>query len=79
MRIGDVVEYELRLSVAEGTLGNLELVDTLPRGLEYAGIVSINGNPGPAPYAAVAAVLHADLTTSDVTVAGGTRPQVRPP
>ena len=70
VRIGDVVEYELRLSVAEGTLGNLELVDTLPRGLEYAGIVSINGNPGPASYAAVAPFSHADLTTSDVTVAG---------
>jgi uncharacterized repeat protein (TIGR01451 family)/fimbrial isopeptide formation D2 family protein len=70
VRIGDLVEYELRLSIAEGTLGNLELVDTLPQGLEYAGIVSINGNPGPAPYAAVTPFSHADFTASDVTVSG---------
>ena len=67
VRIGDLVEYELRLSVPEGTLGSLQLVDTLPQGLEYAGIVSINGNTGPAPYVAVAPFIHADITDPSVT------------
>jgi uncharacterized repeat protein (TIGR01451 family)/fimbrial isopeptide formation D2 family protein len=70
VRIGDLVEYELRLSVPEGTLGNLQLVDTLPQGLAYAGIVSINGNIGPEPYVAVPPFNHADITAASVTVTG---------
>jgi large repetitive protein len=58
VRIGDIVEYTLTLSVPEGTLGNLELFDTLPQGLKFEGTVSINGNTGPAPYAAVAPFSH---------------------
>ncbi len=58
VRIGDIVEYTLTLSVPEGTLGNLELADTLPQGLKFEGTVSINGNTGPAPYAAVAPFFH---------------------
>jgi fimbrial isopeptide formation D2 family protein/uncharacterized repeat protein (TIGR01451 family) len=34
VRIGDIVEYELRVSMPEGTLGNLQFVDTLPQGLK---------------------------------------------
>ncbi|MHC4322689.1 MAG: isopeptide-forming domain-containing fimbrial protein [Planctomycetota bacterium] len=58
VRIGDIVEYELRLSVPEGTLGNLELIDILPQGLKFEGTVSINGHTGPAPYATVAPFTH---------------------
>jgi uncharacterized repeat protein (TIGR01451 family)/fimbrial isopeptide formation D2 family protein len=58
LRIGDIVEYELRLSVPEGTLGNLELIDTLPQGLKFEGTASINGNTGPPPYGAVAPFTH---------------------
>jgi uncharacterized repeat protein (TIGR01451 family)/fimbrial isopeptide formation D2 family protein len=67
LRIGDIVEYELRLSVPEGTLGNLQLIDTLPQGLEFEGTVSINGNPGPAPYGAVAPFSHSAVPEAMVT------------
>ncbi|MCK4865605.1 MAG: isopeptide-forming domain-containing fimbrial protein, partial [Gammaproteobacteria bacterium] len=70
VRIGDLVEYELRIAVPEGTLGNLQLVDTLPQGLKYEGIVSINGNVGPAPYTAVAPFSHTDVLATDVVEAG---------
>ncbi|MBW2484759.1 MAG: DUF11 domain-containing protein, partial [Deltaproteobacteria bacterium] len=67
LRIGDIVEYELRLSVPEGTLGNLHLIDTLPQGLEFEGTVSINGNTGPAPYGAVAPFSHSAVPEAMVT------------
>ena len=70
VRIGDIVEYTLTLSMPEGTLGNLELVDTLPQGLDFEGIVSINGNIGPAPYTAVAPFAHADIAAANVVEAG---------
>lgn len=69
VRIGDLVEYTLTLSVQEGTLDNLVLADTLPQGLEFAGIVSINGNTGPT-YTAVAPFSHADITAGNVTTSG---------
>lgn len=69
VRIGDTVDYTLTLSVQEGTLDNLVLVDTLPQGLEFAGIVSINGNTGPT-YTAVAPFSHTDITAADVTTTG---------
>ncbi|MDH5369441.1 MAG: isopeptide-forming domain-containing fimbrial protein, partial [Gammaproteobacteria bacterium] len=70
VRIGDIVEYTLTLSVPEGTLGNLVLVDTLPQGLDFQGIVSINGNAGPAPYTAVAPFTHADILAANIVEAG---------
>lgn len=70
VRIGDIVEYELRITASEGTLGNLQLVDTLPQGLKYEGIVSINNNVGPAPYTAVAPFSHADVLATDVVEVG---------
>jgi large repetitive protein len=69
VRIGDIVEYELRISVPEGTLGDLELTDILPQGLLFEGIASINGATGPI-YSAVEPFSHADISASDVTVEG---------
>ena len=65
LRIGDIVEYELHLAVPEGTLGNLELMDTLPQGLKFEGTVSINGNTGPPPYAPVAPFTHTSVPEAD--------------
>ena len=70
VRIGDIVDYELRLTLSEGTFGNLVLVDTLPQGLKFEGIVSINSDTGPAPYIAVAPFIHADITAASVVEAG---------
>ena len=69
VRVGDIVEYELRLSVPEGTLGNLELVDTLPKGLQYEGIVSINGDTADA-YTAATPFAHADIPATNITASG---------
>jgi len=70
VRIGDLVEYTLSITIPEGTLGNLQIVDTLPQGLAFEGIVSINGNAGPAPYIATAPFTHADITAASLLQAG---------
>jgi|GEM_PF-782831 len=44
LRIGDTVEYTLTLSLQEGLTSNVKLVDVLPPGLQFNGIVSINGD-----------------------------------
>ena len=59
-RIGDVIEYELRLAIQEGTSANAVITDTLPQGLGFEGVVSINGDTT-APYSAVAPFVHADI------------------
>ncbi|WP_053549449.1 SdrD B-like domain-containing protein [Desulfuromonas soudanensis] len=69
VRIGDMVEYELRLGLQEGAHAGLVLTDTLPRGLAFAGIVSVNGDAAP-PYAAAAPFVHADLDNSAIVVTG---------
>ncbi|WP_444884444.1 isopeptide-forming domain-containing fimbrial protein [Microbulbifer sp. PSTR4-B] len=60
LRIGDLVEYELRLALPEGTAPKAQIVDTLPQGMVFAGTVSINGDNN-APFAAVAPFLHNDI------------------
>jgi large repetitive protein len=42
VRIGDLVDYELRVNLQEGTSQNTVLQDILPQGLQFEGIVSIN-------------------------------------
>ena len=44
VRVGDVLEYELRLTMQEGTTPAVIVTDTLPQGLVFAGIISINGD-----------------------------------
>ncbi len=43
VRVGDIVDYELRIFMQEGTSANTVFTDTLAQGLQYEGIVSING------------------------------------
>ncbi|RDH81167.1 MAG: hypothetical protein DIZ80_13705 [endosymbiont of Galathealinum brachiosum] len=43
VRIGDVVDYQITLNLQEGTSAAVELRDTLPQGLQFEGIVTING------------------------------------
>jgi fimbrial isopeptide formation D2 family protein/uncharacterized repeat protein (TIGR01451 family) len=68
VRIGDTVDYTLTISMDEGTLGNLQLVDTLPQGLDFDSIVSINGNTG--PFTAVAPFSHAEIILANVVEVG---------
>ena len=49
IRVGDVVTYELRLGLNNGSTDSVSIVDTLPAGMELVDIVSINGNAA-APY-----------------------------
>ncbi|NNJ51528.1 MAG: DUF11 domain-containing protein, partial [Gammaproteobacteria bacterium] len=57
VRIGDIVEYELRINMQEGTSPNFIVQDTLPEGLIFEQTVSINGQ-SVAPYPAVAPFTH---------------------
>lgn len=66
VRIGDIVEYELRLNIQEGTSPNMVISDTLPQGLAFTEVVSINGDTA-APYAAVAPFTHAAIAAPTVT------------
>lgn len=57
VRIGDIVEYQLRLHIREGSSPNTVISDTLPRGLAFTEVISVNGNTT-APYAAVTPFSH---------------------
>jgi uncharacterized repeat protein (TIGR01451 family)/fimbrial isopeptide formation D2 family protein len=61
VRIGDVIEYELRLALQEGLHNNLVVIDTLPQGLVFEGVVNINGDTT-SPYNAVAPFSHNNIT-----------------
>ncbi len=73
VRIGDVVEYELRIALQEGLHNSLVVTDTLPQGLIFEGVVNINGDTA-SPYSAVAPFVHNDITpvTSGNPVTGPT-------
>ena len=60
VRIGDIVEYEIRLNLQEGTTPDVVVTDTLPQGLVFESIVSINSDTT-APYSASAPFTYSDL------------------
>jgi uncharacterized repeat protein (TIGR01451 family)/fimbrial isopeptide formation D2 family protein len=60
VRVGDILTYELRLGLQEGTHTNVRVTDILPQGLAFEGLVHINGDTA-APYTAVAPFTHADI------------------
>lgn len=65
VRVGDVVDYELRLRLSEGTTTNAVLSDVLPQGLKFEAVVSING-VGSAPYGNVAPFTHGAIAAPSV-------------
>ena len=62
VRIGDLVDYELRLHLDEGSHKTLIISDVLPPGLQFEQVVSINGDTT-APYSNVAPFVHNDIAT----------------
>ncbi len=66
VRIGDIIEYELRATLEEGRYSNLVFADTLPQGMAFAGVVSINGDTT-SPFNAAAPFVHADITAPVIT------------
>jgi len=65
VRIGDIVDYELRINIQEGTSPALVIQDTLAEGLIFEQTVSINGQTV-APYPAVPPLSHADIPAAVV-------------
>jgi uncharacterized repeat protein (TIGR01451 family)/fimbrial isopeptide formation D2 family protein len=66
VRIGDIVEYELRASLQEGQYNSVVLADTLPQGMVFAGVVQINGDTA-SPYSAAAPFVHANIAAPVVS------------
>ena len=69
VRIGDIVDYELRLTIQEGSTPAVVVRDLLPQGLAFEGVVSINGDIA-APYAAIPPFTHADILAANIVVTG---------
>jgi large repetitive protein len=66
VRIGDVVEFELRMRLPEGTTPNAVLSDVLPQGLRFETVVSVNGLTS-APYGNAVPFSHSALAAPAVT------------
>ncbi|WP_334078683.1 isopeptide-forming domain-containing fimbrial protein [Microbulbifer sp. M83] len=60
LRVGDLVEYEVRVTLQEGSHPNSVLTDTLPQGMVFAGTLAVNGDTS-APFAAVAPFTHNEI------------------
>jgi len=71
LRIGDRAQYTLTLNLQEGTTPNAQIIDTIPNGMEFVGVVSVNGNAGPAPFTNVAPFTHAAIASPVVTPGAG--------
>ncbi len=69
VRIGDIIDYELRLTLQEGVSPNVVISDVLPQGLAFEELIAINGDTA-APYAAAAPFSHADIAATAVSVTG---------
>jgi uncharacterized repeat protein (TIGR01451 family)/fimbrial isopeptide formation D2 family protein len=61
LRVGDTVLYTLSATLREGTTQNVVLTDTLPAGMAFDSVVSINGDTT-SPYSAAAPFSYADFT-----------------
>lgn len=66
LRVGDTVVYSLTATLREGVTQNMVITDTLPAGMAFDGLVSINGD-GASPYTAAAPFTHADFTSPVVS------------
>ncbi len=74
-RIGDIIDFELRLGLDEGAYSGLVLTDTLPRGMVFEGIVRIHDDTDE-PFGAAAPFSHADLSGPTVSGDQATGPTV---
>jgi len=65
VRIGDIVDYELHITMQEGTSANFVIQDTLAEGLIFEQTLSINGETI-APYPAVSPFSHTAIPAAVV-------------
>ncbi len=66
VRVGDTVVYRLALTLREGPLQNVVVTDTLPAGLTFDGVASVNGDTT-APFSAVGPFTYADFAAPAVS------------
>ena len=85
VRVGDIVDYEVRVNVQEGSHTNFAVEDNLPPGMVFEETVSINGIAAPfaavAPFTystIVAPVVVGDPTTGPTTVTWSVADLVNP-
>ena len=69
VRVGDIVDYTLTIDMSEGTLVNAKIVDTLPKGLDFQSVVSINGDTT-APYAEATPFTYTEIPATSIVEAG---------
>ncbi len=69
LRVGDFVTYRLQLSLQAGTTPSVAVQDTLPAGLVFDGVVSINGDTS-APYAPSNGFDYGEIPASAVPAQG---------
>ncbi|WP_406828179.1 isopeptide-forming domain-containing fimbrial protein [Microbulbifer sp. ARAS458-1] len=63
LRVGDTVDYRLTLTLNESVTANVAIADTLPVGLEFVELVSVNGQTS-APFENTGAFSHGPLATN---------------
>ncbi len=66
VRIGDIVDYELHVNIQEGTSPNMVVTDTLPKGLAFEGVLSVNGDTA-APYSQSGPFSYSDIPAPTVS------------
>ena len=69
LRVGDTVVYRLALTLREGQLQNVVVTDTLPSGLAFDSVVSVNGDTT-AAYSASGVFSYADIPAANVPAPG---------
>lgn len=72
VRVGDLIDYELRIHLDEGSHSGLVLSDLLPQGVQFEEVVSINGATS-APYI-VFPFSHAAIAAPSITGSATTGP-----
>jgi len=65
LRVGDTVVYRLGLTLREGQLQNVVVTDTLPAGLAFDSVISINGDTS-APFTSVAPFSYNNFTAPTI-------------
>jgi uncharacterized repeat protein (TIGR01451 family)/fimbrial isopeptide formation D2 family protein len=71
VRVGDIITYQLTLTLRGGQTSNVSIQDTLDPGLAFVDVVSINGDTT-APYSSAGVFTYADIPAANVPVADQT-------
>ena len=61
LRIGDIVEYQISVTLQEGLTNGVVVTDTLSPGLAFEAVTDINGDTS-SPFSSVAPFVHNDIS-----------------